>query len=172
MTQPQLQSLTEKKTFTYSEYFAALRQKSKFTIVRLVGDTPEMIDRRLKDLMNIRRPFLQRGYCLKDMADDLQIPVHQLSAFLNQVLRMHFNEYMNKYRISYSLELINTNFKGRPDLNQLAKNCGFNTRSAFTSAFKKFTGQPPFEYIKRKVFLQLMATIQSRMTERIITLNT
>jgi AraC-like DNA-binding protein len=172
MIQPQLQSLTEKKPFTYSAYLSALKQKSNLTIALLNGHTPEMINRKLKDLMNIRRPFLQKGYCLKEMSDDLQIPSHQLSAFLNQVLKMHFNEYMNKYRINYCLELINTNFKGRPDLNQLAKNCGFNSRSAFTSAFRKFTGQPPFDYIKRKLFFQLMPNMKPQMTERIITFNT
>ena len=124
MITPQLQSLTEKKSFTYSEYLSALKQQSKHTIVRLNGDTPEMINRRLKDLMNIRRPFLQKGYRLKEMSDDLQIPVHQLSVFLNEVLKMHFSAYMNKHRINYCLELLDINLKDRPDLNQIAKNAG------------------------------------------------
>src|SRR5204862_5928111 len=119
-------------------------------------DDPESIKIKLKDIMTEKKPFLQRGYHIKELAAELQIPVHQLSAFLNQELRMHFSDHINKYRIDHCIELINSNLSGRPNLQQLSKVCGFNNRSSFTTAFKKFTGQKPFDYIKRRYFLQIM----------------
>ena len=55
-----------------------------------------------------------------------------------------------------SFNIVKRFLAGRPNLEQLSKKCGFNNRSSFTTAFKKFTGQKPFDYIKRKTFLEIM----------------
>jgi AraC-like DNA-binding protein len=142
-------------------FFYNPEKRNKSSIVQLNNDELERLKQTLTVLMSEKKPFLIKGYHLKDMSFDLQLPIHQLSAFINQVFRMHFSDFMNKHRINYCLELINADLKKRPDLNQLAQKCGFNNRSSFTAAFKRFTGQPPFEFVKRKLFLQLMVSMQT-----------
>ena len=136
-------------------FFSDQREDNTFVIDYRKDDT-ESIKLKLKDIMTEKKRFLQRRYHIKELAAELQIPVHQLSAFLNQVLGMHFSDHINKYRIDHCIELINTNLSGRPNLQQLSKICGFNNRSSFTTAFKKFTGQKPFDFIKRRYFMQIM----------------
>jgi AraC-like DNA-binding protein len=143
-------------------FFSAQKKDNTFRIHYRKHDS-ESIKHKLKDLMTEKKPFLQRGYHIKELAAELQIPVHQLSTFLNQVLGMHFSDHINKYRIDHCIELINTNLSGRPNLQQLSKICGFNNRSSFTSAFKKFTGQKPFDYIKRRYFLQIMNNYREKV---------
>ena len=123
----------------------------------------DLIKHRIRELMTEKKPFLQRGYHIKELADELQIPVHQLSAFLNQVLRTNFNDHINKYRIDHCIECLTTNLNDRPNLEQLSKKCGFNNRSSFTTAFKKFTGQKPFDYINRRYFMQIMNNYRDKV---------
>ena len=45
------------------------------------------------------KPFPLIDYRLKDVSQDLEIPGYQLSAFLNQVHRKKFNEFINGCRV-------------------------------------------------------------------------
>src|SRR5215204_2003203 len=148
--------MTKQNIFGYLRNFFSDSKEDQTFLIHYRKHDSESIKLRLKELMTEKKPFLQRRYHIKELADELQIPVHQLSAFLNQVLGTSFNDHINQYRIDHCIELLNANLAGRSNLEQLSKKCGFNNRSSFTTAFKKFTGQKPFDYIKRKTFLQIM----------------
>jgi AraC-like DNA-binding protein len=109
----------------------------------------ELIKYRLEEFMYQKRPFLQLRYSIKDLSRDLQMPSYQLSAFLNQRLRVNFNDYLNRFRIEYCEELIKNKGNSKLNLQALATKCGFHNRNTFTAAFKKFTGKTPSEYTKR-----------------------
>jgi AraC-like DNA-binding protein len=141
---------------TYLKTFFSNNKKDETLLLHYKKQDSELIKQQLNDLMTVKKPFLQSRYHIKELANELQIPVHQLSAFLNHVLGMHFSDHINKHRIGHCIELINADSSGRPNLQLLSKKCGFNNRSSFTTAFKKFTGQKPFDYIKRRYFLQIM----------------
>ncbi len=155
--------MTKQNILGYLRNFFSDQKKDNTFIIHYKKHDSELIKQRLNDLMKEKKPFLQRGYHIKELATELQIPVHQLSAFLNQVLGMHFSDHINKYRIDHCIELINANSSDRPNLQQLSKICGFNNRSSFTTAFKKFTGQKPFDYIKRRYFLQIMNNYKDKV---------
>ena len=155
--------MTKQNVLWYLRNFFSAPKKDNTFIIHCRKDDDESIKYRLKDLMTEKKPFLRRGYHIKELAAELQIPVHQLSAFLNHVLGMHFSDHINKYRIDHCIELINTNSSARPSLQQLSKMCGFNNRSSFTTAFKKFTGQKPFDYIKRRYFMQIMNNYRDKV---------
>jgi len=155
--------MTKQNILGYFRDFFSDKNKDNIFLIQYNKYDAETIKTRLKDLMAEKKPFLQRGYHIKELAAELQIPVHQLSAFLNQVLGMHFTDHINKYRIDHCIELINGDLSGRPNLQQLSKICGFNNRSSFTTAFKKFTGQKPFDYIKRRYFLQIINNYRDKV---------
>jgi len=155
--------MTKQNILTYLRSFFSDKKKDTTFLIQYRNHDAELIKRRLNDLMTEKKPFLRSKYHIKDLAGELQIPVHQLSAFLNQVLGTNFNDHINKYRIEYCIELLNANLAGRPNLDQLSKKCGFNNRSSFTTAFKKFTGQKPFDYIKRRYFMQIMNNYRDKL---------
>ncbi|HEX2683755.1 MAG TPA: helix-turn-helix domain-containing protein, partial [Ferruginibacter sp.] len=80
--------------------------------------------------------------------DDLHIQPYQLSAFINQVMGVHYTDYMNKFRISHCELLMRTDPMARQNLKELAYKCGFNNRNSFATAFKKYTGYRPSDYVK------------------------
>lgn len=97
------------------------------------------------------QPFRKAGYSLTDLSHELQIPPHQLSAFINQEYAKNFSELINGYRIEY---LINRS-KVSDDFDQytleaISKEGGFNSRATFISAVKKHTGKTPSELFRSK----------------------
>lgn len=112
----------------------------------------DLIKARLNNYMLQQKPFLKPHYKLKDLADDLQMPLHQLSAFLNKRLGMHFTDYLNQFRIKYCEELIKNERPGRINMKDLVAKCGFHNRNTFTTAFKKFTGKTPSDYVRNRLY--------------------
>ncbi|MBO9201730.1 MULTISPECIES: helix-turn-helix domain-containing protein [Niastella] len=112
----------------------------------------DLIRVKLNTYMLQHQPFLKPHYKLKDLAEDLQMPLHQLSAFLNKRLGMHFTDYLNQFRVKYCEDLIKNERPGKINLKELVPKCGFHNRNTFTSAFKKFTGKTPSDYVRNRQF--------------------
>jgi AraC-like DNA-binding protein len=96
-----------------------------------------------------KRSFLQHKYTINHLSGDLNIPPHQISAFLNQQLNISFNDFLNKFRIEYCIERIKKGDAERYTLEALSSECGFSNRNSFTAAFKRLTGVTPSDYMKQ-----------------------
>lgn len=95
-----------------------------------------------------RKPFLQQKYSLRDLADDVDIPVNYLSAFINRYHKVNYSDFINGYRVSHAREMIMDGEWKRKTLEAIAAESGFNNRNTFTAAFRKETGQSPSEFLK------------------------
>jgi AraC-like DNA-binding protein len=115
----------------------------------LSNEKIEDILNRVHQLMEKQKPFLQSNYSLGDLAQDLDMPSYQLSAFINHIMRQRFNDLINQYRISYCLEQLKNNRTEDIKVYKLSTDCGFNNRNTFISAFKKHTRFTPFEYLNQ-----------------------
>jgi AraC-like DNA-binding protein len=105
----------------------------------------------LETHLNIHQPFRKVGYSLTDLSHELQIPPHQLSAFINQEYAKNFSELINGYRIDYLIQ----RSKESDDFEQytleaISKEAGFNSRATFISAVKKHAGKTPSELFRSK----------------------
>ena len=96
-----------------------------------------------------KKPFLQQKYSLSKLASDVHIPVNYLSAFINRYHKMNYSDFINRYRVSQSREMIMNGEWKYKTLEAIASEAGFNNRNTFTAAFKKETGQSPSEFLKR-----------------------
>ncbi|MBM9498850.1 helix-turn-helix transcriptional regulator [Leptospira sp. 201903071] len=104
------------------------------------------IEQGIVRLMKDEKIFLEEDLTLKNLADRLSMTPHQLSEFLNVRLNLNFNSLMNVYRIEEAKLLL----RQRPDLNVLnvAYESGFNSLSAFHTAFKRNVGMSPKSFRK------------------------
>ena len=101
----------------------------------------------VKEHLETKKPFLKHGYSLKMLSDETRVPVHHLSAFINQYYKMNFNDLINAYRILTCIEkLLQREWKNKK-LEAIANECGFNNRNTFTTAFKKVTELNPSEFL-------------------------
>ncbi|CAH9064443.1 hypothetical protein PSECIP111854_03449 [Pseudoalteromonas sp. CIP111854] len=71
---------------------------------------------------------------------------HQLSQAINQVSGRHFFDYINMLRIESAKQLLLA--QPQKTVLEIALETGFNSRSAFYTAFKKCTQQTPTQYKK------------------------
>jgi hypothetical protein len=75
-------------------------------------------------------------------------PVHYLSGFINKYYKMNFNDFINEYRIIFSIDKLLKKEWMYKKLETIAGEAGFNNRNTFISAFKKVTGVKPSEFLK------------------------
>jgi len=106
------------------------------------------MNRLVTDFMVKNKPFLQQRYSIAQLSEEIKIPQHHLSAFINSHYKVNYNDLINKYRVYYSkIMMINGEWKYKT-LQGIATESGFGNRTSFCNAFKKVTGLNPSDFIK------------------------
>ena len=102
--------------------------------------------KQLDQLIQKEKLFLRNGLKLNELADELKIPTYQLSEVLNQHMKTTFFDLINGYRVEEAKQRIKDN--PQYTLLQIAHDSGFNNKTSFVNAFKRFEGQTPSQYLK------------------------
>ena len=95
------------------------------------------------------RPYLQQGYNIAKLSIETGIPQHHLSALLNKVYGVRFNDFINTYRIKHINDHFDKAGWNQMTLEGIASEVGFNSRTTFFNAIKKSTGLSPSEFINK-----------------------
>ncbi len=104
---------------------------------------------KLKSEMQLRKSYLDKDVSLSKLAEDLGISIHHLSQIINEKLGKNFYDFINSQRIQEAeKQLINPGNK-HLSIAAIAYEVGFNSLSAFNTAFKKFTGLTPSRFRKK-----------------------
>ncbi|MEM9075995.1 MAG: helix-turn-helix domain-containing protein [Bacteroidota bacterium] len=106
-----------------------------------------VIQKQLEKLMVTEKPYLNNELRLNQLAELLSISTHHLSQFLNEHYRTSFFDFINKHRVQEAKQLIAN--KPKFTLLQIGYEAGFNNKTSFINAFKRFEGQTPSSYRKR-----------------------
>ncbi|RMA58977.1 AraC-like DNA-binding protein [Ulvibacter antarcticus] len=95
--------------------------------------------------------YLDQSMSLAKMAKLMNTNTTYLSKVVNSTYKKNFTNFLNDYRISYTLKKLEVNpaFKNLT-IEHIAEKAGFASSSAFYSSFKKYTGLTPSYYIKQK----------------------
>ena len=97
------------------------------------------------------KPFLNSKLNLPDLAEMTNIPRNTLSMLINETYNKNFFNFINELRIIEAQKrLLDPTFDNL-SIEGLAKGVGFNSKSVFNPAFKKYTGKTPLEFKKTKV---------------------
>ncbi len=87
---------------------------------------------------------------LKQLSEDIDISIHNISQVINSRLNMNFFNFINSYRIKDAMELL-TNKEESKTVLEIAFEVGFNSKATFNSIFKKTTELTPTEYKKENM---------------------
>jgi AraC-like DNA-binding protein len=123
----------------------------KYEKSALTPETADLYLSKLKKAMEEKKLYLQNDISLTSLSSILGISSHNLSQVLNENLEMSFYDYINSQRIEYSKKLLPDKNYANRNISSIAFDSGFNSLSAFNSAFKKFTGMTPSEFRKNKL---------------------
>lgn len=124
------------KTYEPSDNAAAEHEEDSWTILRP----------RLVYLMEEKEVFTNAKLSLSDLAQSLGTNTNYVSRLLNEGLKTSFADYVNAYRIKYFIKILKEDKNQSKTFLFHAYNSGFNSKSAFNRAFKRYTGKTPSEY--------------------------
>lgn len=99
----------------------------------------------IERLMREQQVFLDPGLTLPRLAEKVGCSVNHLSQVINAGFGMRFFDYLNRHRIEHAKAILSDTGSQGPIL-ELAFDVGFNSNSAFYSAFKKHVGVTPSEF--------------------------
>lgn len=111
------------------------------------GNHQELFEK-LNVCLEKEKPFLQSNLTMKDLALQLNTNTHYLSEVINQRFGSNFAGLINEYRIREACRLLASDKANQFTIEGIAREAGFNSKSAFNNAFKSVTGLTPSYYKK------------------------
>jgi AraC-like DNA-binding protein len=121
--------------------------KENFEVENENSAFPEIINK-LENHMRINEPFMDSSLSVYDLAKQIDVPSRELSVAINYHLNKHFFDYVNEYRIKKAMEIFKNSTDEKVTVLEVLYEVGFNSKSSFNTAFKKFTGTTPTQYRK------------------------
>ena len=109
-----------------------------------------MYGRQLEEYLIKAKPYLNNELRLQELAEMLNIPSHHLSQVINEHLQTTFFDFINRHRVEEAKSLMKSDMES--SLLEIAFKAGFNNKTSFTNAFKKFTKQTPLDYRQQHQF--------------------
>ena len=137
------------KGLHHNEIFLGADRKSSNTPVNL--DEKKELIARVRAFLAGERPFLNPDLTLNQLSTMVDIPSRQLSVMINSEMGQTFFDLINQYRIDEAKKEIERSRETKTTITEIMYKVGFNSKSSFNTAFKKFTGTTPSDYKSKSV---------------------
>lgn len=105
----------------------------------------------LADFMFTQKPYLDPTLSLPKLAEKMQLGTHELSYLINVGFNDNFYGFINHYRVEESKRLLTSPLYPPLSMIGIAFEAGFNSKTAFNTAFKKIVGISPSEFQKLNI---------------------
>ena len=120
----------------------------KYQNSSLTDSSIDYIAQKLDALMEQEKLYTKGDLKLQEVADRLDLGTHALSQAINVAKGKKFTDYLNELRVEEAIRLMKSLEYQHVKLLAIALDAGFNNKTSFLNAFKKYTGQSPSEYRK------------------------
>ncbi|WCT13040.1 helix-turn-helix domain-containing protein [Mucilaginibacter jinjuensis] len=104
---------------------------------------------RLEHLMVHDKLYLDSELNLPQLAQSMEVSVHDLSYLLNDSVGMNFFQFINAYRVKEAKLLMLSDQHKHLNILGIAYSAGFSSKTTFNTAFKKQTGLSPSQFMKQ-----------------------
>ena len=118
----------------------------KYEKSSLTNEIQENTLAKLQHLMDTEKPFLNPNFSLPNLSKRLSVSPHHLSQILNESLGQSFFDFTAQYRIEEAKRILKNPETQSIKIEEIAEMVGYNSKSAFNTAFKKLTGKTPSEF--------------------------
>jgi AraC-like DNA-binding protein len=105
---------------------------------------------RLDNLIRNEKIYLNPKIHLADLSDRLELKTHHVSQLINQYYGLSFFDFINGFRIEEAKNIIKQN--PMHTLLEVSFQSGFNNKTSFLNAFKKFEKITPSQYREQARF--------------------
>lgn len=125
---------------------SANEQDKQRAVYHLSDTQVKSLSVRLKEVLEHRQLYLQNDISLNQLSAHLQIPPYQTSELIHREYGESFFDLINRLRIEEIKRRLQDPSYSHFSILGIAMDCGFNSKSSFNTAFKKFTGLTPSQY--------------------------
>lgn len=132
--------------FAGREFREAKPAEKKYEKSTLTEENAEKYLEKLRHYMETEKPFLDSDISLYGLAKKLSMPPHHLSQVINDKLEQNFFEFINGYRVAEAKISLNDPEHAHLTIAAIGLDSGFNSISAFNSAFRKHSGMSPSQF--------------------------
>ncbi|MCE7062465.1 AraC family transcriptional regulator [Dyadobacter sp. CY343] len=133
-----------------SLFFQETRTRSvkKYEKSSLTEEIQSNTLRKLEEVMQKEKLFLDPSFSMPVLAKRLGISTHHLSQILNEEVGQNFFDFLATYRIREAQRILSNGESNFIKIEEIAQMVGYNSKSAFNTAFRKITGATPSEFKK------------------------
>jgi AraC-like DNA-binding protein len=145
--QPRLFSGIDLETKPISTYI--IKEDGEKTV-----ETNTYIQQKIKLLGGVmieKEPFLDPDLTLRQLAEQINLSPKELSALINHHMGKHFFDFINEYRIHKAMEILKDPAKKEVTILEILYEVGFNSKSSFSTAFKKHSELTPVQFRKHSL---------------------
>ena len=94
------------------------------------------------------KPYLEPELTLAQLSEQTNIPSHYLSQVINEKMQYNFLDFINKYRVQEAKAKLADSKFNHYTIIAIAFEAGFNSKTTFYAAFKKFADTTPSSFRK------------------------
>jgi len=127
-----------------SNLFSENQDLVRYANKKITEEQAMILKDRLQKILFEEELYKNPDLKLNDLAKKINISGHQLSQLLNDNLGKSFAAYINEFRINEACELIINDMGIK--LEAIGYEVGFNSKSTFYTAFKKYKQTTPMQY--------------------------
>ncbi len=120
----------------------------KYQKSSLSDENKEQILKKITREMEANNYFTNNLASLAGLAKQINESPHHVSQVINEKMNRNFFEMLAWYRVEHAKKLIRQDKQGKITVEELAEMVGYNSKSSFNSAFRKYASKTPSEYRK------------------------
>ena len=125
---------------------ALQEDEKKYQNSSLDNHTSSELFKALENYFYAERVYLNPNLKLQMVAAELKVAPHTLSQVVNENYDHNFQHFLNAYRIQEAKIKLGSTAHKNLTISSIAYDCGFNSISAFNTAFKKLVNQTPSQF--------------------------
>lgn len=136
------QSSNERGTITQTNF----KEKEKYAGSSLSQTDLKAYMNKLGNHMKENERFLDSELIINDLSTELDIAVKILSQVINEGYSCNFFDFVNKFRVETAKLILANQADKKLTIQEVMYDSGFNSKSSFNTAFKKFTNLTPTQF--------------------------
>ena len=122
------------------------RKRIKYKTSTLDKNRLEEYLKKLIYSIEVEKVYLDENISLNTLAEKLSMNSYHLSQLINEKLGKNFYDFINYYRVEEAKKKLIVREADDIKILRIAYEVGFNSKSAFNRAFKRFTNKTPSQY--------------------------
>jgi AraC-like DNA-binding protein len=102
----------------------------------------------MNDYISEHQPFRNPGFNLTELSQSINVPEYHLYYIFRHIIKKPFVEFRNELRVAHVIQNLKKDMSNTITIEAIGADAGFNSRATFFTAFKKYTGMTPTQYLK------------------------